>query len=168
MMAATAKTKATAKGELLSISKIAMRCNLDRATCRKRLDLNGYTPESEKNKEKLYRFDKEMEATLTESQDKLTDIRIRKETADAQLKELKVREANGELAPVAEFVDAVQKIFSALYQDIAVRQPSKIASKLHRAKSQAEIAGILKAENTRAFTAIRRDFGKYLGEGKTK
>jgi hypothetical protein len=157
-----AKNVNGSKAEMLSISKIAMRCGLDRATCRKRLDANGFEPAEVKEKEKLYLFDAAMDAALTESQDKLTDVKIRKESAMAREKEIKVAQLEGELAPVGEFMDTVQRLFGAMYKEFFVRMPDQLASRLAKSKTPAEVKKILKDFTQRKFTDLRDDHQKFL------
>jgi hypothetical protein len=150
--------------EDLSISAIARRCGLDRATTRQRLDANGYKPIDEQAKLKIFRFDAEMDATLTETKDKLTDVRIRKELAAAKKIELQNAEAEGELAPVAEFIDVVQRIFGSLHKEIAIRQPRRLAARLTKAKTAADVNKILTHDSNGIFKVLREDFEKYLGK----
>lgn len=168
----TAAVKATTNGngrikpELLSIQKIAFRVGLDRATCRKRLDALGYTPEKEESKLKLYRFDADMDAALTESQDKLTDVRIRKETAAARLNEMKVLQQEGELIAVTDVEDYLQRLFKALYQEAVVRMPKRIASTLAKKKTAAEVNDVLNEQLGKIFLTVREDHGQLLVNGR--
>lgn len=160
--AVKAKTNGNAKGEMLSISKIAMRCGLDRATCRKRLDENRYEPVEIKAKEKIYLFDKDMEEVLTEVQNKLTDVKIRKETAAAQLAEIKVREQSGELIAVSEVEDYLHRLFKSLYQEAVVRAPKRLAVSVKKAKTTAEAAEILTTAFGAIFNTVREDHGQLM------
>lgn len=163
-MAATAKKQRPqkTKGEFLSIQKIAFRCGLDRATCRKRLEAHGYKPEREEAKLKLYWFDAEMEAALTESQDKLTDVKIRKETAAAQLAELKVLQQNGELIAVSEVEDYLHRLFKSLHQEVCVRLPRTVSASMVKAKDAATAAKILSAALNRVFDLVRDNHGQLM------
>lgn len=149
------KPEKSPKGELLSIQKIAFRCGLDRATCKKRLELHGYKPEREEAKLKLYWFDAEMEAALTESQDKLTDVKIRKETAAAQLAELKLMQQNGELVPVAEVEEYLHKLFRSLHQEVCIRFPRQIGRSVIKAKDATTASKIISAGLNRIFDLVR-------------
>jgi len=160
--AALKKQPKQAEFELLSIQKIAFRCGLDRATCKKRLDAHGYEPETNEAKLKLYRFDADMEAALTEVNDKLGEVRIRKETAQAQLFEIKAMQQSGELVPIGEVVDATQKLFSAMHKEIAVRMPKELSARLAKAKTSADVQKIIKTAVDRRFKSLRDDFESYL------
>lgn len=173
--AATAQLKKNGNGktskpdfEELSIKAIAERCNLDRATTKARLDKYGFTPIREEAKLTLYRFDAEMEARLTEQNYKLTEAKTRKEIADAEMKELKLREARGELVPVDEMMDSIQKLFNAMFQDLAVRQPGRLSTKLFKAKTTTDVAQILRTDTNRVFANLRSDHEKILKNGNTK
>lgn len=151
-----------AKPELLSIQKIAFRCGLDRATTKKRLDALGYEPAEEKEKLKLYVFDPAMEAELTETNDKYNEVRIRKETANAQLLEQKLAIVSGDVCSVAEFTDYVQRLFGSMHKEIVVRFPKKIAGRVNKAKTTSEASAILTYELKKIFTTLREDREDYL------
>jgi hypothetical protein len=150
--------------ELLSISQIATRCKLDRATARERLEKAGFVPEIEEPKRKLYRFDLMVEAELTETKDKLTDVRIRKEMAAARKIELQNAAAEGELASVGEFIDTIQRVFGNLHKEIVVRQPRRLAARLAKAKTSTDVNKILTHDSNGIFKVLREDFEKYLGK----
>lgn len=150
--------------EELSISAIARRCGLDRATTRQRLDANKYKPIDEQAKLKLYRFDAEMDATLTETKDKLTDVRIRKEMAAARKIELQNAEIEGELAPVAEFVDVIQRVFGSLHKEVVIRMPRRLSARLAKAKTSSDVSKLLTKDLDGVFKVLAEDFEKYLGK----
>jgi hypothetical protein len=172
MSAVAAKLAKNGNGRVtyedLSIKAIATRCGLDRATTKKRLDENNYSPIEEQAKLKLYRFDAEMEAVLTETRDKLTDVRIRKEQAMAKKIELQNAEIEGELASVAEFVDTIQKVFGNLHKEIAIRMPRRLAARLAKAKTSSDVNKILTNDVNGIFKVLAEDFEKYLGKGQNR
>lgn len=171
MATATARSRngnGRPRTELLSISKIAMRCGLDRATAKKRLMLAGYEPEQVREKEKLYRFDAEMEAALTEVNDKLVDVKIRKETAMAHLAEMKAMQQNGELIAVSEVEDYLQRLFKALHQEVCVRFPKRVAGQMSKAKTAGEASEILTAGLGGIFNKVREDHGSLMVNGRSK
>lgn len=153
-----------AKGQLLNISQLAFRFDLDRATTRKRLKEAGIEPVEEKAKEKLYELTERIASILDQADAKLADAKRRDIEAAAKLKEIKVMEAEGELAPVGEFIDAVQKIFNQMYQEIAVRQPQRLGGKLAKAKTSAEASAIIRADTAKIFATLRSDHTKFLGK----
>lgn len=150
--------------EDLSIKAIATRCGLDRATTKKRLDENNYSPIEEQAKLKLYRFDAVMEAVLTETRDKLTDVRIRKEQAMAKKIELQNAEIEGELAPVAEFIDVIQRVFGGLHKEVVIRMPRRLSARLAKAKTSTDVSKILTNDLNGVFKVLAEDFEKYLGK----
>lgn len=152
--------------EVLSISKIAIRCHLDRGTTKKRLDLHGYEPIDEKAKLKEYRFDADMLAKLTYRNDELAAANIRKAKAAAEKLELQNAEATGELASVADFTDKIQRVFGAMYKEVVVRMPTRLAARLAKAKTSADTAKILTNDLNRIFNTLRDDHHKFLGNGK--
>lgn len=151
-----------AEYELLSIQKIAFRVNLNRATCKKRLDEFGYEAETDTAKLKLYRFDAKMEADLTETNDAMRDVKIRQFTADARLREIKVEREMGNLVPMVEVVDTIQRLFSSMHKEIGVRMPKEIASRLAKAKTSADVQKVLKTATDRRFKVLRDDFETML------
>jgi hypothetical protein len=164
MAAVAAKLVRGKDYEELSISAIARRCGLDRATTRQRLDANNYKPIDEQAKLKTYRFDAEMDATLTETKDKLTDVRIRKEMAAARKIELQNAEIEGELAPVAEFVDVIQRVFGGLHKEVVIRMPRRLSARLAKAKTSTDVSKILTNDLNGVFKVLAEDFEKYLGK----
>ena len=101
---------------------------------------------------------------FTEEQvnDKLGEVRIRKETAQAQLFEIKAMQQSGELVPIGEVVDATQKLFSAMHKEIAVRMPKELSARLAKAKTSADVQKIIKTAVDRRFKSLRDDFESYL------
>lgn len=148
--------------ERLNISKLAFRFDLDRATVRKRITDATIEPVDEKAKEKIYNLTPKLEAILNQTNAKLDDAKLRKESAMARLKEIEVAEAEGEMAPVSEFMDAVQKLFHAMYQEMTVRQPQRLANKLAKARTAVEVTQILKADTSNVFSRLRSDHEKFL------
>lgn len=145
-----------------SISALARRFNLDRATVRTRIEKSGIKPAEEKEKEKLYILDEKLEAILSE--DELEAAKLRKTEAEADLKEIDVKIKTGEYASVAEFTEITQQIFSRLHKKLAVQLPGRIAIKLHNANSSGDVAALLKAEISKEFDSLRENFQKYLGQ----
>lgn len=146
----------------LSISQLAFRFELDRATVRKRLQKANIEPHSEREKEKLYLLTPELEQILAETNDGLDAVKLRKETADAELKEIKVAEARGETASVAEFTEVVQQLFGAMHKKLAVQLPKRVSLRLSKAATQAEISRILTQEIGKEFTDLRNNHKKFL------
>ncbi len=152
-------------GELISISEIAKRTKLNRATVASRLEDLGYEPDEVNPKgpnAKLFRFDSEMEFALKSAKDTVSAMKIRDLRVTAELKELKLAEARGELVPMHEVVEIVQKIGTSIYQEFTVRQPKRIGPKLAKAKNVTEVKKILKVDTTRVMKVLRENFEGFI------
>jgi DNA-binding IclR family transcriptional regulator len=162
MSAAVAKKN---EAELLSISEIAKRLKLDRATVRSRLEDLGYQAhESSTAKLQLFEFDGEMEFAVKAAKDSLTAAKIRDTRATYELKELKLARERGELVPASEMVDIVQRITSTLYLEYTQRMPKRIGNKLAKAKTPASVKAILKADSDRTMKMLRENFEAFLDQ----
>ncbi len=159
-----AALKLEPKGELLSISEIARRCGINRATAGARLDDLGYeADESSTQKNQLYFFDSEMEFSIKAAKDSLAAAKIRDIRASSQLKELKLAEARSELVPMVHVVDKYQASFVRFYKEFALHQPKRLAARLAKAKTAPEAAKLLKADADKIFARLKEDnelFGK--------
>lgn len=149
--------------ELLSISEIARRCGINRATAAARLDDLGYeADESSTPKNKLFAFDDEMLFAIKAAKDSLSAAKIRDIRASSQLKELKLAEARGELVPMHEAIDAMQKVVVTIYQEFTVRQPKRIAPKLAKAKNVTVVRKLLKTDTDRIMKTLRENFERFI------
>lgn len=164
MAAVARKQDLTPEPELLSISEIARRCGINRATATARLEDLGYEAhESSTPKNKLYAFDDEMLFAIKAAKDSLSAAKIRSIRADSQLKELKLAEARGELVPMHEAIEIVQKIVSTIYQEFTVRQPKRIAPKLAKAKNAIAVKKVLKTDTDRIMKSLRENYERFVG-----
>ena len=156
-------TATKAKTELLSISEIARRLKLDKTTVRSRLEDLGYEPDdSSTAKLKLYPFNEEMEFSIKSAKDTLSATRIRDLRAAAEIKELKLAEARGELVPMHEAIEIVQKIVGTLYQEYVIRQPKRIGTKLAKAKNITAVKKVLKLDSDRIMKQLRDNFEGFI------
>jgi hypothetical protein len=163
MAAVAHKLTPTPELELLSISEIARRCGINRATATARLDDLGYDAhESSTPKNKLFAFDDEMLFAIKAAKDSLSAAKIRDIRASSQLKELKLAEARGELVPMIEAVEIVQKIVGAIYQEFTIRQPKRIAPKLAKAKNVTAVKKVLKTDTDRIMKTLRENFERFI------
>jgi hypothetical protein len=158
------KPGAKQQEELLSISKLAERFELDRATVRKRLAAAGVKPRIETRREKLFAV-AEAEAYLSDVADPLDAARLRKLEQESDLLDLRLARERGELAPVQEVGDELQEIFKRLYQKLAVRYPREIAAQLYKAESPGQITDIMRHDMGRFFNEIREDYTSLFREG---
>jgi hypothetical protein len=146
-------------GEWLSESEIAKRCQLHRQTVATRLEDLGYEPDEERSNQKLkvYWFDEEMLMAVKSAKDTLSAVRIRDLRAAAQLKEMKLAEARGELVPMIEVMELSQKLHTVVYKHIAIDMPKRLASKLAKAKTPAEVTKIMKLDGEKFLKRIREE-----------
>jgi len=164
-MAQTAKNLEP-QGELISISEIAKRCGIHRQTCTTRLDDLGYEPdESSTAKNKIYLFTDAMKFEIKAARDEMAAMKIREMRASAQLKELKLAEARGELVPIAEAVELIQSIIAEINQELTVRQGKRIDPKLVKAKTLVDVKRLRNADNALIMKRLRANFQQFIGIG---
>jgi hypothetical protein len=151
-------------GEWLSESEIAKRCRLHRQTVSSRIEDLGYEPDIERSNAKLkvYWFDDEMEFAVKSAKDSLTAIKIRDMRAAAQIKEMKIAEARGELVPKIEVVEVSQKLVSAIYKEFAVHQPKRLAARLAKCKTPADVTKLMKIDTEKFMAKLRGNFEDIL------
>jgi len=164
--AKSASNSGRPKYELLSISKLAFRFDLDRATVRKRIAEARIEPVSVAAREKLYELTPRLEAVLEQIDAQLTEAKLRKESAQARIAELKVAEAEGELISVSEVEEYLQKLFRALHQEVCIRFPRQIARAVNNAPDAAAVAGILGTRLDSIFSRLREDHGSLMGKSR--
>lgn len=150
--------------EDISISEIAKRCKLDRATVKSRLDDLGYEPVLVEAKLTLYRFSEEVKFALLSAKDSISAAKLRDLRATYELKELKLAEARGELVERTEMTVLVQSIVGAIYQEYTVRQPKRIAMKLAKAKNLIEVKKVLKADSDRIMKMLKSNFAAFIDQ----
>lgn len=149
---------------LITITEIARRVKLNPNTVRSRLEDLGYQPDpSSKANATLFPFDDEMEFAIKSAKDSVSATRLRDMRAAAQLKEIKISEALGELVPMSEAIDDLQKVIAWLYQEFRVRQPKRIAPKLAKAKNVTTVKQVLKADTEKIYKGLRQNFEKLSG-----
>lgn len=152
------------QGELISKSQIAKRCKLHVQTVSSRLEDLGYEPDPTSTaKNQLYWFNDEMELAIKSAKDTVSAMKIRDLRATAQIKEMKLAEAMGQLVPMGEATELVQRIVSTLYQEYTVRQPKRIAAKLAKAKNVTQVRTALKADTDRIMKSLRENFERFIG-----
>lgn len=151
-------------GEWLSISAIAKELSLDRATVSRRLEDLGYTADEERStaKNQIYWFDDEMEFAVKAAKDTFSAVKIRDTRAAAQLKEIKIAEARGELVPKVEVVEVSQKLVNAIYKEFAIHQPKRLAARLAKCKSAAEVTKLMKADTEKFMAKLNGNFEDVL------
>lgn len=149
--------------ERVNISILAMRYNLNRETVAKRLREAGIEPVEVKSKEKIFELTPGVTQVLERRNEALEEVKLRGETARTELAEIKVRQASGELVPMADAVELVRNIVLAIYQEFTVRQPKRIAPKLAKSKNVTEVKKVLKADTDRIMKNLRENFERFIG-----
>jgi hypothetical protein len=152
------------QGEWLSEQEIAKRCGIHRQTVASRLEELGYEPDEERSnaKLKIHWFDDEMEFAVKKAKDSLDAARIRQIRADAQIKELKLAEARGELVSIHDTTERVQAVISKLYKELTQMQPKRVAPRLVKAKTTAEVVRILKLDTDKILARLRENDEEFV------
>lgn len=158
-----AALKLKPQGELLSITQVAKRCKLDRATCRNRLDDLGYEADpTSTEKNQLYWFDDEVEFAIKSAKDAASAFKIRGMRAVAETKEFDLAVKRGDYVLMVEAVELVRRVVGTLYQEATVRQPKRIAANLAKAKNVTAVKKILKTDNDRIMKSLRENFERFI------
>lgn len=148
--------------ERRNISQLSRDFDIDKATVRKRIAAGGFEPLETKSKETIYELTPRLSSLLSNIDSPFDEARLRKETADAETRELKLAQMRGELVSMAEAVELVQAVVGALYQEYAVRAPKRIAAKLAKTTNVTAIKQILKADNDRVMKGLRENFEAFV------
>lgn len=146
----------------LNLSQLEFRFNLNRATVRKRLRNAGIEPVEEHEKEKIFLLDEELIECLKATEEDLDEVKLRKERAAARLQEHKADVAEGIVVSVADIKHYLHGLFAALHAECTVALPRRVAAKLARAKTAADVYAILTPEIDRLFAEIRTDHKKFM------
>lgn len=163
-MAQTALKLVDPDGEWLSIQQIAKRCDIHRQTCTTRLEDLGYEADEDRSslKNRVYWFDDEMEQAIRSAKDTMSAVRIRKDRADALTKEFNLAKLRGEMVPITDTIERVQSVISRLYKEQTQMQPKRLASRLAKAKTVAEVTRILKADTDKIFARLRENDEQFV------
>lgn len=159
-----AAKKLNPEPELISLAEVARRCGLHKQTVAARLEDLGYEPDpSSTAKLKLFPFDEEMRFAVKAAKDSLAAAKIHGTRLDNEIKAMKLAEARGELVPMHEATELVQKIVSTMYIEFTVRQPKRIAPKLAKAKNVTAVKKVLKTDTDRIMKTLRENFERFIG-----
>lgn len=154
---ADAQTDGT--GSRVSISDLSRLTGLDRATVAKRIGDLDPTP-GPKNSA-LYQLAEALPRLFGDDA-ALDDFKSRKIAAEAELKEMERDELLGKIAPVDQFTEVLIRIFSSMYQQIAVRYPVEASAKLAKAKTSTAVATIMRKDFAAIFGRLRTNFKEFL------
>lgn len=147
----------------LNQTQIAFEFGFDPITVRNRLSKAHIQPVRVTNRERFFLVDQNLIDAVQGSAPKDTDAeRLRLITAQADEKELKVKERMGELLAVADVKEELGKIFTKLHREFSNRLPKRIANKIKKAKTASDIQKILETEAGAIFDGLRTDYSKFL------
>lgn len=139
--------------EKLSISALAERFEMDRATVSKRLS-NAPFERGPKNS-KVYSVEDIAELlTAEEDSPELEAAKLRRAVADAEKAELTVAKMRGELVNRVEVITEVQGIFAGLYQKVCIHYVRRNAGRLHKIETNKELAEVLQNDLMEIFNEI--------------
>lgn len=148
---------------LLSLSKLAEYCDIDRSVARKKLHAAKIKPDRSEAKLKLYELSPEVEDLLSESGNpKLDEVKLREAEASARLKELKVDRESGRLVDFDEACDTFGKAIKGLYDRLKVDYPPKAGPRLHKLKTGRDITAALRRDFDKIFGEFRSDFRRFI------
>jgi uncharacterized coiled-coil protein SlyX len=150
----------------LNKSQLAKRFDLDRATVTKRLDANAVEPVESKSNEALYELTPRVAGILAKVDSAFDEAKLRKETAEAELREAKVAVIRGDLVEAAKVMDRVQTIMTALYKEFAQQQPKRLAARLAKVKTAAEVTKLIKADTDKVFSRLRENDEEMIPDRK--
>jgi len=151
--------------KLLSISEIARRLKLDKATVRSRLDDLGYEPDaSSTEKLKLFPFDDEMEFSIKAAKDSLSAAKIRDLRVKTEINEIKLAEARKELVPMYEAAEMIRSIVGKVYQELTAAQGKRIDAKLAKARTVTDVKKIRNGDNQMIMKRLRANFAEFIGK----
>lgn len=154
-------TKKAGKSELLSLTQLAAKLHVNRATLSRKL--SGLKFVSGPKGARLYPL-AEVAALLDEAKDpQLLEARRRKLEAEAGLAELKLRKEQGEVVAVADVRADVTEVFRSLHTRLAVTMPQQLAPRL-QAKTARQAEALLRAETESIFAELRAEYVRHLAE----
>ena len=161
---ANAAKKNEPKGEWLSEQEIAKRIGIHRQTLAARLEELGYEPDEERSnaKLKIHFFNDEMDFAVRKAKDSLDAARIRQIRADAQIKELNLAKARGEYVHIADTTERIQAVISKMYKELTQMQPKRVAPRLVKAKTVAEVTKILKLDTDKILARLRENDEEFV------
>jgi uncharacterized membrane-anchored protein YhcB (DUF1043 family) len=149
------------KGEEVSLSELARRAQMNRATVREKLSGKGVRPRREKAKEKLYDLDEALSALREDGEPSLRKAQTAKTAAEAERAKLKLDRERGEVVSLQDARADLQEVLGKIYRHFAVTGPAALAPQL-RGKSAAQVAAALKQDADRFFGELRAEHENYL------
>lgn len=146
--------------ELYSISALAKLTTLDRATVARRLE--GVAHAGGPKGAKTYALADALPSLIAGESSEMDEAKLRKMQAEAELKEIEVKQEMAELLPAKEVRDYALRLFKSMHNRVAVRFPREIAQQLYKAESAPQITEVLQRELGRIFNDLRSDHKRLL------
>lgn len=148
-------------GELLNTSQLSERANLDRAVVAKRLREKGVRPKDERPKLKLYDAEEALAALQGDDRTGLRKAQTMKTAVEASRAKIKLEKERGELVPIRDVREDLQRIIKRIHQHFAVNGPRDLAPRLGRLKAR-EFEAALKGDAEKFFNELRAEYESYL------
>lgn len=152
-----AARKRLPENEFVNIAELIRRFRLDRATINKRIREARIMPAESRAKETIYELTLELVEVLQQTNESFEAAKLRELVAKANLAEFKSKQAEGELVPMNDVIERVQTIFMAVYKEFALHQPKRLAKRLVKAKTVAEVHKLIKLDTERVFGKLREN-----------
>lgn len=151
----TPKPDKDLRGAQVTQADLSRLLGMDRHTIADRLD--GVESTSKRAKLDCYPLGDALEAIIAGQSTTLSAAKLRKEEADASMRELKLARERGLLIEVRDVRDKQQKVFTKMFQRFAVQLPGEIKGQLFKCDTPAQVAETLKHSVTKIFNDIRND-----------
>lgn len=144
-----------------SISELARRTRLDRATVRTRLNKAGVKQKAKgKKNDKIFDAGEALSA-LTVGQTGLTSSRKKSLDIDAALKMLKLKKARGELVDRPAALNEQARIFRWIFKELTVRRRKAITIEIRKARNLKEAEAIYETKVTDVFNELRSNYPEH-------
>jgi hypothetical protein len=150
-----AKSPAPPVESRFSIFALAKLCNLDRATVADRLE--GIPATDGPKNAKLYSLADAVPALVAGRDITLDAARLRKISAEAEHRELKLKEATGEMVSKLEVRNELQDLWSRLHRRTVINFAREIATDLLKCKTSGQLTKRLQAGLEKIFHELRTD-----------
>ena len=134
---------------------LAKLCNLDRATVGDRLE--GIPAHDGPKNAKLYSLADALPALVSGRDITLDAARLRKISAEAEHRELKLKEATGEMVSKLEIRNQLQDLWSRLHRRTVINFSREIAGELLKCKTSGQLTKRLQAGLEKIFHELRTD-----------
>jgi hypothetical protein len=159
-------TKASKKGEEVSLSELARRAGLHRETVREKLASKGVKPQQEGARKKLYDADEALAALQGDERSGLRKAQTAKTTAEAARAKLKLDKERGELVPIQDVRADLHLIISEIRQHFLTR--AQVLAPQLRGQKVTRIEAMLREDAESFFADLRAEHEGLLSEPQTE